>query len=70
MLSKDHYLAIAGQKYDKIVALEKITDFYDYEKTFVEVWQGFGKEILERSISDVPNDRRKKKLLPNLEKLK
>jgi hypothetical protein len=51
-----------------INALNKIDNFYDYEKEFVGIMKDLGQEVLEKNISSVPADRRKKKHLPNLGK--
>lgn len=63
MLSKEEFIALASVKYEEVKALEDIKDFYNYEKTFDEIWTSYGRETLERSISKAPKDRRKKKLV-------
>lgn len=68
MITKEKFLEAAAKRYDSISSLSEINNFYDYEKEFVSLWQNLGKEILEKSISEVSNDRRKKKLSPNLDK--
>ncbi len=67
-MTREEYLAIAAKHYDQINALNKIDNFYDYEKEFVGIMKDLGQEVLERNISSLPADRRKKKHLPNLGK--
>lgn len=61
-MSKEEFLALAEQRYDALRDLNKLDNFYDYEKLFVELWQEFGRETLEKNIGPVPSNRRKKKL--------
>lgn len=61
MITKEEYLAMASAEYDSLKELEGVKDFYDYEKTFSDIWQRLGRRVLESSISTVGNDRRKKK---------
>jgi mannitol/fructose-specific phosphotransferase system IIA component len=65
-MTKEEYLAIAAAKYDELQALNKIDNFYDYEKTFEKIWIDTGRAVLEKNISDLPADWRKKKHLRNL----
>ena len=67
-MTKEEYLAIAAKRYEKLQALNKIDNFYDYESEFVNIMKDLGKEVLEKNISDLPADKRKKKHLPNLAK--
>jgi len=67
-MTREEYLSIASKHYDKINALNKIDNFYDYEKEFVGIMKDLGQEVLEKNISSLPADRRKKKHLPNLGK--
>ena len=62
------FMAMAQKRYAALQALNKIDNFYDYEKEFEGIWRGLGREVLEANISEVPADRRKKKHLPNLGK--
>ena len=52
---------IVESHYAEIQALDKIENFYDYEKTFVSIWREMGRSVLEKNISELPNDKRKKK---------
>ena len=67
-MTKQEYLDIAARRYDELQALNRIDNFYDYESEFAEIMKDLGKEVLEKSLSDLPADKRKKKHLPNLGK--
>lgn len=69
-MTKEEYLALASEKYDDLQALNKIDNFYDYEKEFEKILSGLGRTLLEKGISELPADRRKKKHLQNLDTLK
>ncbi len=60
-MTKEEYLAIASEKYDELQALSKIDNFYDYEKEFEKILNELGRTVFEKSLSDLPADRRKKK---------
>ncbi len=60
-MTEDEYVALARQKYQDLQQLKSKPTFYDYEKSFDEIWQDLGRQVLEKSLSDVPADRRKKK---------
>jgi uncharacterized membrane protein len=64
-MTKEEYLQLAGKRYDEFNALNKIDNFYDYEKSFEQIINSLGKEILEKNIGPLSKDRRKKKHLPN-----
>jgi hypothetical protein len=59
-MSKEEYLLLASAQYDAIHALKGSVDFYNYEKDFESLWLELGRQVLEKSISEVPTDRRKK----------
>jgi hypothetical protein len=61
MMTQDEYIALAQQKYQQLVALQEKTTFYDHEKGFETIWRDLGQQVLEKTISNPPNDRRKKK---------
>jgi hypothetical protein len=61
MMTEDEYVALARQKYQALHDLKKEANFYDYEKMFDQHWQELGKQVLEKNLSQVPADRRKKK---------
>ena len=60
-MTKEEFLALAAQRYDELQALNKLNNFYDYEKQFVSIWKDLGREVLEQNISELPKDKRKKK---------
>ena len=66
MMTESDFMALAKKRYAELQALNKIDNFYDYEKEFDSIWRELGREVLESNVSDVPADRRKKKRLPNL----
>lgn len=64
-MTKADYLESASQRYDALQALNKITEFYDYETEFVKLWQDLGREVLEKNIGTLSKDKRKKKPYDN-----
>ncbi len=69
-MTKEEYLSIAAEKYDALQALNKINNFYDYEKEFEKILNDLGRQILETNLSKLSNDRRKKKHSQNMETFK
>ena len=67
-MTKEEYLAITAKRYDELQALNRIDNFYDYEREFAGIMKDLCKEVLEKNLSDLPADKRKKKHLPNLGK--
>ena len=65
-MTEANFIALAQKRYAALQALNKIDNFYDYEKEFESLWRDLGREVLESNLSDIPADRRKKKHLPNL----
>jgi hypothetical protein len=65
-MTEANFIALAQKRYEALQALNKIDNFYDYEKEFESIWRDLGREVLESNLSDIPADRRKKKHLPNL----
>lgn len=61
MISKEEFLKLAEAEYEKVAKLAEEDSFYDYEKKFENIWVNFGRNVLEQSISDIGEDRRKKK---------
>jgi hypothetical protein len=62
LFTEEEYMALARQKYQELKALKTKPSFYDYEKSFEQIWQDLGRQVLEKSLSQVPADRRKKKV--------
>ena len=61
VMTKEEFLQLAGNRYDELQSLNKIDNFYDYEKGFVGIWQSLGRSVLEKNLGDIPRDKRKKK---------
>ena len=60
-MTKEEFVAMATQRYDELQALNKLDNFYDYEKQFVDIWKELGREVLQKNIGSLPADKRKKK---------
>ena len=69
-MTKEEYLALASEKYDELQALNKIDNFYDYEKEFEKLLKELGRTLFEKNLSELSADRRKKKHSRNLDTLK
>jgi hypothetical protein len=67
-MTREEYLALCAKRYDELKALNKIDNFYDYESEFAMIMKDLSKEVLEKQLSDLPADRRKKKHSHNLGK--
>ena len=65
-MTESDFMALAKKRYAELQALNKIDNFYDYEKEFDSLWRDLGREVLESNLSNLSADRRKKKHLPNL----
>ncbi len=61
-MTKEQFLETAGRHYDSIKELEKLDNFYDYEKSFVSILHKMGQQLLGQSLGELPNDHRKKTL--------
>lgn len=59
-MTKDQLLESLSAYYDELNALNKVDNFYDYENDFIKLWARMGREVLEKNISVLPGDRRKK----------
>ena len=59
-MTKEQLLTMVSERYDQLQALNKINDFYDYEKEFEDIWKELGRSVLEKNISESSADRRKK----------
>jgi len=62
-MNKEEFLSIAEQHYEEFAALPEASNFYGYEKSFVDLFQRFAKECMEKQLnaSSDTTDRRKKK---------
>jgi len=70
VMTKEEYLALESEKYDELQALNKIDNFYDYEKEFEKLLKELGRTLLKKNLSELSADRRKKKHLRNSDILK
>jgi hypothetical protein len=59
-MTKEEFLELASKEWLRLEALKGETSFYEYEKTFDKIWVELGQKVLEKSVSDVGQDRRKK----------
>ena len=60
-MTKEEFLKLASKKYEALSKLNEQKTFYDYEKEFDRIWRELGGEVLQKTIGEVPKDRRKKK---------
>lgn len=68
-MTKQEFLDAAAARYDELQALNKITDFYDYEVEFVTIWKDLGREVLEKIWGSSQQTNVKKKSLTTLGQL-
>ena len=61
-MTKEEFVTIALEKYEKLHELDTIDDFYQYEKAFDSIWTEFGRQSFEGKIGDVPQNHQKKTL--------
>lgn len=59
-MSEQEFLEIAKGYYEAIKSLKGEASFYEYERKFVEIHQSMGRDLLERSLNEVPKNARKK----------
>ncbi len=60
-MTKEEFLQACEARYEELHALGKLDNFYDYEKEFVNIWQGMGRDVFEKNLGSVSRDKRKKK---------
>ena len=60
-MTQEEFMAMAAQRYKDLQALNKLDNFYDYEKQFVGIWQDLGRQVLQKNLGSLPADKRKKK---------
>jgi len=63
MMTEQEFLELCRSKYQEINKLNEIKDFYQYEKQFDQTMVELSRMLLERNLSQVPVDRRKKNTL-------
>lgn len=59
-MTKEQLVKSISSHYDELNALNRIDNFYDYESDFIKLWARMGREVLEKNISTLSGDRRKK----------
>jgi hypothetical protein len=59
-MTKEQLVEAVTAHYEELNALNKIDNFYAYEGDFIKLWSKMGREVLEKNISTLPGDRRKK----------
>lgn len=62
-MTREEFHQLAGKRYNKLQSLNKINNFYDYEKEFEHIWKDLGRAVLESNLSRLPANRRKKNTL-------
>jgi hypothetical protein len=60
MMSKEEFVALALSRWPELESLDQEKDFYEYEKHFEQIMLDLSRAVLERKISTVGKDRRKK----------
>lgn len=60
-MTKEEFLKISALQYEELSQLGEEKSFHEYEKQFEKIWLKYGQMTLEKSISEVGKDRRKKK---------
>ncbi len=60
-MTKAEFIELASKKYEALSKLGEQKTFYDYEKEFDRIWRELGGEVLQKTVGEVPKDRRKKK---------
>ena len=61
-MTKEEFLALASQEWEKLSTFQTESSFCEYEKKFDANWINLGRTVLEASISQAGGDRRKKKI--------
>lgn len=62
-MTHEEFLALAESQWEALSSLKEEKSFYEYEKRFEEIWLNYGRAVLEKSISDVSENRKKKKIM-------
>lgn len=60
-MTKAEYISICLSNWEKMKELDSCTNLYDLEKELHVVCDSLGRDLLEKQLGEVPNDRRKKK---------
>ncbi len=65
-MTREEFHRLADQRYNELQSLNKINNFYDYEKEFEQIWKDLGRAVFESNLSELSANRRKKKHSANL----
>ncbi len=60
-MTKEELIQKVSARYDELESLNKLDNFYDFEKGFEDIWIELGRSVLEAQLGAVPVNRRKKK---------
>ena len=60
-MTKEEFLALASSKYDSLRDLNKLDNFYDYEKELVDIIRDLGSSVMELNLGKAPTNPKKKK---------
>ena len=44
-MTREEYHQLADKRYNELQALNKINNFYDYEKEFEQIWKDLGRAV-------------------------
>ena len=63
-MTKEEFLSVAEAYYAEFESLKEIPNFYDYEKSLVDLMQRISCSYMDKQLNEgsVTEDRRKKKL--------
>ena len=53
-MTKEELIQKVSARYDELHALNKLDNFYDYEKGFEDIWIELGRSVLEANIGMPP----------------
>ena len=61
-MTKEEFISLALEKWEEISKNEEhMESFYDYEKSFDEIWTDLGRQVLEGSLNKSSEDSGSKK---------
>jgi hypothetical protein len=59
-MTQDELVALVTDRYQQLQTLNQLDSFYDYEKQFDQIWTNLGRDVLEKSLGELPQDPQKK----------
>ncbi|MDR1408247.1 MAG: hypothetical protein LBJ23_09420 [Tannerella sp.] len=51
-MNREEFLSEVSRYYEEFESLKTEPSFYDYEKSFVEIWQRLGREYMEKQLNE------------------